>query len=380
MSDQLTKAASSSGGNRWISIAVVLLMCSLIAFAMWAWRVSKSSNAAWSRGPVHVIAETVQPEEVQVSLQALGELRAVQQVDLASEVSGRVAFIHFTAGQQVVAGDLLVQLDDSIEQADLSAAKASEAFALQQLARAKELAPSGAITKESLQQRQAEFDQSAARVKQLEARILQKRIVAPFAGEVGLRRVDLGQYLNAGDEVASLTDAGQLFVNFDIPQQVVNRVKVGQSLAVSVGTPGIDAVPATISAIEPQVGRDTRNATVQGIVENRQRNLQPGMYATVHIAMPPESNALMLPASAVLASPSGDTVLVVRDLSADKIGTADFVPVSIGRRIGDRVMVSRGLAEGDVIVTEGQLRVQKGSALKIVNGNAEAVAQQGNTP
>lgn len=378
MSEQSTKAGLSGSGGRWLAIAVVLLVCLLIALGLWAWRVSKSSNAAWARGPVHVLAETVLSQQAPASLRALGELRAVQQVNLAAEVSGRVASIHFSAGQRVAAGDLLVQLDDSIEQADLTAAKASRAFAQQQLSRAKELAPTGAMTKESLQQRQAEFDQSTARVRQLEARILQKRIVAPFAGDLGLRRVDLGQYLNAGEEVVSLTDLGQLFVNFDIPQQALKRVQIGQQIQVDVGTPGLNAAAASISAIEPQVGRDTRNATVQAVIQNTERTLQPGMYATVNVALPAERDALLLPASAVMTSPSGDSVLVVKDLSEEQLGRAEFVPVTISRRIDNRVVIGRGLTEGDVVVTEGQLRVQPGSQLKVTSGNAETVAQQGN--
>lgn len=352
----------------WIAILVSILVISLIVGGLWFWRMSKLSGAGgWAGGgPMDVVATVVEPQTSPVSLEALGELRAVQQVMLAVEAPGRVQNITFESGQQAKRGSLLVQLDDGPEQADLAAAKAAAAFAKQQLARAKELAKTGAQSQEILQQRQADDDQARARIKQLEARIKQKRITAPFDGELGLRLVDVGQYLNPGEPAASLTNLDLLYADFHVTQEELARVKVGQSVTVHVGTAGIAPLPATITAVEPQVNRATRNATIRAELDNSARQLNPGMYATIAVALPEETDTLVLPVSAIIATPYGDTVAVVSDISADGIGTAAILPVVVGRRVGEQLVIAQGLKGGETVVTKGQLRVQPGAQVRIV--------------
>lgn len=358
---------------------VSVVAIALIGGGLWYWRSSKLHGlGGWSGGgPIDVVATTLEPRDVPVRLEALGELRAVQQVTLSAEVARRVATISFKPGQRVKAGTVLVQLDDSIEQADLTAARAAAAFAQQQLGRASELAATGATSREILQQRQAERDQAAAQVQQLEARIRQKRIRAPFDGELGLRRIDLGQYLEPGETVATLTALDRLYANFDVPQQELARLEVGQPVQVHIDTVDAEPIQATISAIEPQVGRDTRNATVQAEVANRGRTLRPGMYVTVSVMLPPEPDALTLPVSALMTSPSGDAAVLVRDLSSERIVKAEIARIVVGRRIGDHVVIARGLEAGDVVVTEGQLRVRPGAELRVVDKPAAAGAPAG---
>lgn len=370
MQEPMPDAAHVRRPAAWKALASVAVAAALVAAGLAAWRASRPAPPAWTGGaPVDVATITLQPETVPRTLQALGELRAARQVMLPAEVAGRVAAIHFEPGRTVQAGQLLVQLDDATEQADLAAAQAQAAFARQQLARAHALAATGALAQEVLQQRQAEHEQSAARVLQLQARIRQKRIEAPFAGALGLRRIDLGQYLQPGDTAVSLTDLSSLQVNFDLPQQELAHVRVGQSLLLHSGAPDAAPVRARVSAIEPQVGRDTRSLTVQATVPraaDAHQGLRPGMYVTVALELAPEAGALLLPATAVMTSSSGDQALRVRAPSAEGIGQTEFVPITLGRRIGDRVVVAQGLAAGDVVVTEGQLRVQAGSALRVV--------------
>ncbi|MGE4405064.1 efflux RND transporter periplasmic adaptor subunit [Pseudomonas sp.] len=371
-------SASARKSSPWKAIVVSIVAIALIGGGLWYWRISKLSGGGWAGGgPIDVVATTLRAKSAPVSLEALGELRAVRQVTLSSEVPGRISAISFEPGQRVKAGAVLLQLDDSVEQADLAAAKAAAAFARQQFTRANELAATGATSREILQQRQAEHDQTAAQVQQLEARIRQKRIRATFDGELGLRRVDLGQYLNPGDPVVTLTDLDNLYANFDVPQQELARVRGGQTVQVRIDTPGVESVQAIISAIEPQVGRDTRNASIQAEVDNRARTLQPGMYATVDVILPPEADALTLPVSAVMTSASGDAAAVVRELSAEKTGKAEIVPIVVGRRIGDQVVIARGLKAGDVVITEGQLRVRPGADLRVVDKPAAAGASAG---
>ncbi|MCL4182611.1 MAG: efflux RND transporter periplasmic adaptor subunit [Burkholderiaceae bacterium] len=372
-------SASAREASPWKAILVAVVAIALIGGGLWYWRSSKlQAGGGWAGGgPIDVVATTLEPRDVPVRVEALGELRAVHQVTLSAEVAGRVAAISFKPGQRVKAGSVLVQLDDSVEQADLTASRAAAAFAQQQLERASELAATGATSREILQQRQAERDQAAAQVQQLEARIRQKRIRAPFDGELGLRRIDLGQYLSPGEAAVTLTALDRLYANFDVPQQELARVKVGQPVQVHLDTTGTEPIQATINAIEPQVGRDTRNATIQAEVVNRGRTLQPGMYVTVSVMLPPEPDALTLPVSAVMTSPSGDAAVLVRDLSPERIGKAQITRIVVGRRIGDHVVIERGVAAGDVVVTEGQLRVRPGAVLRVVDEPATAGAPAG---
>ncbi|ALR07732.2 efflux RND transporter periplasmic adaptor subunit [Xylella fastidiosa] len=372
-------SASARKASPWKAIVVSVVVVSLIGGGLWYWRTARlSDGGGWAGGgPIDVVTTTLKAEAAPVSLEALGELRAVRQVTLSAEVAGRVSAISFKPGQRVKAGTVLVQLDDGPEQADLAAAKAAAAFAQQQFARASELAATGAQSREILQQRQAERDQTAAQVQQLEARIRQKRIRAPFDGELGLRRIDLGQYLNPGEPAVTLTDLDKLYANFDVPQQELARVKVGQPVHVRIDTAGIEPVQASISAIEPQVGRDTRNASIQAELENKNRTLQPGMYATVVVVLPAETDALTLPVSAVMTSASGDAAAVVRDLSPEKTGKAEIVPIVVGRRVGNQVVVARGLKSGDVVITEGQLRVRPGADVRVVDKSATNSAPTG---
>ena len=172
------------------------------------------------------------------------------------------------------------RLYDAPERADRAAAAARANFARIQLARSSELAPTGAEPREILEQRRAELAQAGAAVSQLDARIAQKRIRAPFAGSIGIRRVNLGQYLNPGDTVATLTDLDQLYVDFNLPQQELGRLSVGQTVRVTSDSWPGRSFTARVNAIEPRIGEDTRNVVVQAVLANPGHVLRPGMYVT----------------------------------------------------------------------------------------------------
>lgn len=366
-----------SAAKPWRAITVAIGVLALVIALLWLWRASRSNGPGYAPpGPVDVVATVLTPQPAPVQLQAIGNLRAVREVTLSSEVAGRIAAIAFEPGQRVRVGAPLVQLDDAVERADLAAAKAGAAFAAEQFERATELAATGALAKEVLQQRRSERDQAQARIDQLEARIRQKSIRAPFAGELGLRQVNLGQYLNPGDSAVTLTDLDTLYVNFDVPQQELSRIQVGQRVEVRGDTPDAKPQQAKITAVEPQVGRDTRNATVQAQLANTQRTLRPGMYVTVAVSLPDEPDALLVPTSAIVTSSSGDAAVVVRGEAAAQAGKADIVPIQTGRRIGDRVIVTQGLKAGDVVVTEGQLRIQPGADVRVVQKPATTAGKE----
>lgn len=361
------------------TVVLVLIAITLVSGGLYYWKTQRQAGAGgWSGGgPMDVVATTVQAIDAPVTLEALGEVRAVNQVRLSAEVAGRVSDIAFKPGENVKAGTLLVQLDDATEQADLAAATADARFARDQLQRAEGLFSKDAISKELLQQRQAERDRAVANVKQIEARIRQKQIRAPFDGKLGLRHIDLGEQINAGDNVVSLTDLKTLNIRFDVPQRELARVKVGQQIHLQSDVSGPETLVATIGVIEPQVNQNTRNVTLQATLDNQDGKLQPGMYVSVGVQLPEEPDALVLPATAVVTSSSGDTAVVVKDLSEDNIGKGETVPVVVGRRFGDHVVIERGLKPGDVVLTEGQLRVRPGADLKVQTLSQTNLAERG---
>lgn len=350
--------------TRTMLLTIVLLFVLLGTLYLWrGWRASQAQ--AWQPQAVSVAAMVVQSRDIPAALEAVGSLRAVREVTLSPEIAGRVSAIHFEAGQPVGAGALLVQLFDGPERADHRAAQAKAAFAGIQVARSQELAPTGAEPRETLEQRRADRDQAAAAVQQIDARLVQKQVRAPFAGILGIRQVNLGQYLNPGDAVATLTALDSLFVDFALPQQELSRLKPGATVIVT-----SDAWPgrrftAKVNAIEPKIGADTRNVSVQALLGNGDRALRPGMYVTAALELPVQQGALLVPATAIQTSAQGDSIIVIRGSNARVGGKAEIVPVQTGRRVGNDVVVTRGLRAGDVIVTEGQLRVQPGAEVKV---------------
>lgn len=371
MSDNDTQVADDAGAEPARKVrarpAIIVVVAVIAIFALlFAWRTWRNSAPPPpAPPPTEVVATVVAPTVVPASLDAVGSLRAVREVMLAPEVAGRVAAIRFTGGQYVGAGATLVQLYDGPERADRQAAIAKVGFARVQLARARELVPSGAESREVLQQRQAEYDQAVAAVRQLDARLVQKRVVAPFAGQLGVRQVNPGQYLNPGDKIASLTALDQLYVDFTVPQQELAELRPGREVrVVSDAFPG-RAFTARVTAVEPRVDEQSRNILVQATLANPDRALRPGMYVTAGLALDPTPDALVLPGTAIMTSAQGDSVMAIRGPKARAEGKAEPVAVTVGRRFGNSVIVTKGLKAGDVIVTEGQLRVQPGAALRV---------------
>ncbi|WP_448165719.1 efflux RND transporter periplasmic adaptor subunit [Burkholderia cepacia] len=347
-----------------IVISVVGLV--VVFGLLYAWRAVRSGGAEQqAMPPMPVSTIRAEPRSVADEWQAVGSLQAVHEVLLAPDTSGRVTAVNFDAGQSVKEGAVLIQLYDAPEQADRAAAVAKADFAQLQLRRSQALAPTGAEPRELLEQHKADAAQTAAAVRQLDARIQQKSIRAPFSGQLGIRRINLGQYLNAGDAIATLTQLDPLYVNFTLPQQDMPRLTSGAPVQVTV-----DAVPgrvftARISAIEPRIDGETRNVAVQALLPNTDRLLKPGMYVTARLVLPATTDNIVLPLTAIQTSASGDSVVVVKGADAQGVGKAVAVPVITGRRLGEEVLVSQGIKPGDIVVMAGQNRLPPGATVKI---------------
>lgn len=317
--------------------------------------------------PATVTAVEAKSEVVPNLLTAVGELAAVHQVNVTSDVSGRITDILFTAGAHVQAGTPLVQLFDGPEQGDLANFKAQATVAELSLDRAKQLAARQFGPQATVDSTQAAYDQALAGIAKTEAIISQKLVRAPFDGELGVRHVEVGQYLTAGTQIVSLTDLSQLYANFTVPEKDSGQLKVGQIVRL-----GVDAYPARtfegkITTIEPQIATDTRNIRVQATIANPDRILKPGMFVTTTVVLPDNPPFVTVPETAVDYTLYGDSVFVIKEKDdAGKTGlTAVRTFVQTGDRINGRAEILKGLNPGDRVVAVGQLKLQSGAAVTI---------------
>ena len=341
-----------------IAVAVFLL---LLGWKQWR----QGGAAVQPYPPTAVAAMRVTPTDIPNSLHAVGSLRAVREVVLAPEVAGRVVSIGFDAGETVAAEQQLLQLYDAPEQADRAAALARVKLADAQLKRAARLVDSGAESREILDQRTAERDQALAAVKQLDARIAQKQIRAPFAGQLGIRQVDLGQYLNPGETIATLTDTSQLYVDFTVPQQELRWVQQGGKVQVVSDAWPDNSYTAMVTTVEPRISADTRNIQIRAQLDNPGEHLRPGMFVNTSLSLPEQKGQLVVPSTAIQTTAFGSNVLLVRGAEPEKAGQAEYVQVQISRRLKDQVVISSGLKAGDIVVTEGQLKVPPGAPVTV---------------
>ncbi|MAM71868.1 MAG: efflux transporter periplasmic adaptor subunit [Gammaproteobacteria bacterium] len=360
-------AVSPSGKSKKLLITFVAALIAVVIFAaLFGWRIWRHAGAGPAEWPpTAVSAMRIQLMDVPASIDTVGSLRAEREVVLAPETEGRVVSIGFEAGQRVEAGRLLVQLFDAPQRADRAAAVARADLAKAQLARSKTLINSGAESRETLETRLAERDQALAAVTQWDARIEQKQVRAPFAGEVGIRRIDLGQYLESGQTIATLTDTSRLFVDFSLPQQSLRWLRVGADVRVTTDAWPEREFTATVDTIEPQIDPDTRNIALRALLPNPDNALRPGMFVNAELVLPSQHDQLVVPTTAIHTTAAGDSVLVIRGPHATTKGQVEYVRVQISRRRGDTVIINKGLQAGDVIVTEGQLKVPPGAQVQV---------------
>jgi multidrug efflux system membrane fusion protein len=290
-------------------------------------------------------------------------------VTITPEVGGRITKIHFDAGAVVRTGDPLIQLNDDPEQGDLASLQAQVRFAEQSLQRSKALVRTQAVAQTTLDQNQSTLDQANAGIARTQAMIAQKLIRAPFGGRLGLRQVNLGQYVNIGATVVTLTDLSLLYVNFTLPSQLREQIKVGQSVrVVSDALPG-RSFTAKVSTLEPQVSADTRTLQVQATMDNPGEALLPGMFVSAALVLPEQPDAVVLPETAIEYTLYGDSVYVVRRDGVDAKGApvlkAMRTAVKTGARWNNKVEVLDGVKAGDVAVAAGQVKLQNGATVAI---------------
>ncbi len=306
-------------------------------------------------------------------LTAVGSLEAVQGVMVTAELSGKVVKIDFEPGRAVNAGDLLVQQDLTSETAQLRSAEASMELTRLNFERARELLPENVITRSTYDSVEAEFKQAAAQVDAIRATIAKKTIRAPFAGRLGLRLVNLGQTLNDGEPIVSLQSMDPVFINFQLPQQELAKIRRGLVVRLtSDALPG-EVIEGGITAINPQVDSATRNVRVQATVANTRELLRPGMFVNVAVMLPETQTVLTIPATAVLYAPYSDSVFIVEEPGTDtgtgvtsgSVARQQFL--RLGEKRGDYIAVLSGLKEGETVVSTGAFKLRNGQAVVVDN-------------
>jgi multidrug efflux system membrane fusion protein len=356
---------------RWF-IVVGLLLAVLVGGLVWFNHFRGQMIAQFFANnkppPANVTAVVAKSEAIPNLLTAVGDLVAVHQVNVTSDVSGRITEILFTAGSRVKAGTPLVQLFDGPEQGDLANYKAQATVAQLSLDRAKQLASRQFGPQATVDTAQAAFDQANAGIAKTEAIISQKLVRAPFDGDLGVRQVEVGQYLTAGTQIVSLTDLSTLYANLTVTEKQSSQVKVGQTVKIAVDAyPGRD-FEGKITTIEPQISTDTRNIRVQATISNPDRILKPGMFATTTITLPEKPPVVTVPETAVDYTLYGDSVFLITEKKEDDGKTsltAVRTAVKTGNRTAGRVEILKGLNPGDRVVAVGQIKLQSGMAVAI---------------
>jgi multidrug efflux system membrane fusion protein len=356
---------------RWFIIVgalLALLVGGLVGFNAFRTKMITQFFATNKPPPATVTVAEAKSEVIPNLLTAVGDLAAVHQVNVTSDVSGRITEILFTAGTEVKAGSPLIQLFDAPEQADLASFKAQATVAQLSLDRAKQLASRQFGPQATVDSTQAAFDQANAGIAKTEAIISQKLVRAPFDGELGVRHVEVGQFLTAGTQIVTLTDLSAVYANFTTTEKDSATLKVGQTVRVVV-----DAYPGRkfegkITTIEPQISTDTRNIRVQATIDNPDRILKPGMFATTTVVLPDKPAVITVPETAVDYTLYGDSVYLITENKTDDGKTsltAVRTFVRTGDRVDGRVVITSGLKAGDRVVAVGQLKLQSGSAVAI---------------
>jgi membrane fusion protein (multidrug efflux system) len=325
--------------------------------------------SAFQPPPEAVTTIKARPERWPATISAIGTVRAVRGVTVSADLPGVVESILFESGRSVREGDILVRLDTRQERAQLAAAEAQRDLARINLDRTRGLVEQGILAPAELDRVTAEHRQAEARVGEIRATIERKQIRAPFAGVLGIRQVNLGQYLEGGAPIVPLQSLDPVHVDFSVPQQQVGAMKLGGEVGVTAEGLG-EPASGRITAIDSVVDEATRNVEVEATLDNPGRRLRPGMFVQAQVRTGATASILALPASAISYAPYGDSVFVVSDMKRPD-GTAyrgvrqQFVKLGAAR--GDQVAVVSGLAPGDEVVTSGAFKLRNGAAVLVDN-------------
>ncbi len=351
------------------ALAIVIIVGGLFGIKVLQFRAMAATPMVMPPETVTVFSAR---EETWVNtVSATGSVLAVQGVTVGAEVAGRVSKIAFEPGALVKAGDLLVQLDISTEEAQLHAAEANADLAKANAARSRELAGKQTISQAELDAAEAQFKSVAAQADQIRAVVEKKSIRAPFAGRLGLRFVNLGQILSVGNAITTLQTLDPVYVNFSLPQQQLQVLAPGRKVRVTTDAAPGEVFDGQITAISPEIDAATRNIRVQATVPNVGEKLRSGMFANIEVVLPTAAKVLTIPATSVLYAPYGDSVFVVDEKKNEKTGKMEKIVrqqfIRLGDARGDFVAIVSGLKPGQEVVTSGVFKLRSGMPVVVDN-------------
>jgi membrane fusion protein (multidrug efflux system) len=329
-----------------------------------------AQGAAFQPPPEAVTTIVAHQEEWSASVSSIGTVAAVQGVTVSADLPGTVERIAFESGTAVREGEVLALLDTRQEQAQLTAAEAQRDLARLNFERMRGLLNERVISQSEFDRATAEQRQGDARVGEIHAAIARKTIRAPFSGVLGIRRVNLGQYLSGGDALVTLQSLNPIYVNFGVPQQAAGQMRAGRGVRITVGDqPGV-SMTGRVTALDSVVDEATRNVQVQATFANPNGLLRPGMFVQTEAVSGGGSTLVSLPASAISYAPFGDSVFVVAELTSEKGQTYRGVRqqfVKLGATRGDRIAIVTGIKPGDEVVTSGTFKLRNGAAVLVNN-------------
>jgi len=319
---------------------------------------------------VTISATEVKATTWQSYLTAVGTLTAINGVDITAEAPGIVKEIRFTSGQYVQQGQTLALLDTNVEEAQLKDNQAKLKLAQIDYDRNKKLFQKNVVAQSTLDTSYAQLQQAEAGVELVQAKIKQKTITAPFSGKIGIRLVDIGQYISPGNAIVSLQSLSPLYVQFNLPEQYLPHLYLQQPVDVQVNFANGKAVQGVVTAINSKVDQVTRNILVQATISNENLELYPGMYAFTKTWLKEQKNVMTVPETAISYSLHGDYVFLIKEQGKNKkhpVLTVSRQYVKVGEHRDNQVAILEGLKPHDKIVTSGQLKLQNGSAVAINN-------------
>jgi len=353
-----------------IAIALLIAICAFV-FGVKFLQIGKMMSMPRTMPPTTVTSASVKEEDWAPRLTAVGSVSAVQGAVVATELAGVVSEIGFENGAEAKKGEVLMKLDASQEEALLRSAEADAQLAKTDLERARDLAMKKVVSGAEFDSAQSKFTRMNAVVDQMRSNIAKKSIIAPFDGQLGIRQVNVGQMINAGQQVVALTALDPMYVDFALPEQYLSKLAKGLSVTVHA-----DAFPGRrfegkLTAINSMVDPVTRNVSLQATLDNSDHALHPGMFAKVEVDLADTKKTIVIPGSAVSYAPYGDSVFVIEKQKDPKTGKESEVLrqqfVRIGEARGDFVAVTQGLKPGETIVGTGVFKLRNGMAVTVNN-------------
>lgn len=353
------------GGAIFAVLALLLLLVDLKGLQF-----RKMLSAPQGLPPTTIASATVKEVDWAPILSAVGSVSPVEGAMVSAELAGTVSEIMFQNGGTAKKGDVLMKLDTSSETAQLKTAEADLALARADLERARDLAQRKVISQSELDSAESKFKQKAGTVDNMRSMIAKKEVHAPFDGQLGIREVNVGQTINAGQLVVALTALNPVYVDFALPQQNLPRLSEGLEVRVQ-----SDAIPGAfkgkLTAINSIVDAVTRNVTIQATLQNPKHDLRPGMFVKVEVILPEKGHTLIVPGSAISYAPFGDSVYVIEKKKDEKTGKEELALrqqfVRLGESRGDFVAVTKGLKAGEAVAATGVFKLRNGMAVTINN-------------